>query len=134
MGETVKPRIDEGEMLYVLLQEVQTLPERYQTPLVMRYFEGLSRRAIAEQTDSTVGQIQGTIWPAAGECCGRDSCGAAYRCRWRQARSAIRRHRRRQRSRRRGLRALQRSVHHSKMVRAPRAGCRRWRLRLLKKG
>ena len=61
VGDAVKPRIDEREMLYVLLQEVQTLPERYQTPLVMRYFEGLSRRAIAEQTDSTVAQVQGRL-------------------------------------------------------------------------
>jgi RNA polymerase sigma factor (sigma-70 family) len=53
--------IDNREMLYILLQEIQNLPARYQTPLVMRYLEGQSRRAIAEQTDSTVGQIQGRL-------------------------------------------------------------------------
>jgi RNA polymerase sigma factor (sigma-70 family) len=53
--------IDKREMLYVLMQEIQSLPARYQTPLVMRYLEGQSRRAIAEQTDSTVGQIQGRL-------------------------------------------------------------------------
>jgi RNA polymerase sigma factor (sigma-70 family) len=57
-----RPRmIDDREMLYVLLQEVYALPERYQTPLVMRYLEGQSRRAIAEHTDSTVSQIQGRL-------------------------------------------------------------------------
>src|SRR4051812_2538700 len=53
--------IDKREMLYVLMQEMEALPNRYQTPLVMRYLEGQSRRAIAEQTDSTVGQIQGRL-------------------------------------------------------------------------
>jgi RNA polymerase sigma factor (sigma-70 family) len=53
--------IDKREMLYVLMQEIECLPHRYQTPLVMRYLEGQSRRAIAEQTDSTVGQIQGRL-------------------------------------------------------------------------
>jgi RNA polymerase sigma factor (sigma-70 family) len=60
-GEAVMPIIDDREMLYVLLQEVRMLPARYQTPLVMRYLEGQSRRAIAEQTDSTVGQVQGRL-------------------------------------------------------------------------
>lgn len=53
--------IDNREMLYILLHEIQSLPDRYQTPLVMRYLEGQSRRAIAEQTDSTVSQIQGRL-------------------------------------------------------------------------
>jgi RNA polymerase sigma factor (sigma-70 family) len=60
-SDAVMPIIDDREMLYVLLQEVRALPARYQTPLVMRYLEGQSRRAIAEQTDSTVGQIQGRL-------------------------------------------------------------------------
>jgi RNA polymerase sigma factor (sigma-70 family) len=59
--ESAMPIIDDREMLYVLLQEVRLLPARYQTPLVMRYLEGQSRRAIAEQTDSTVGQVQGRL-------------------------------------------------------------------------
>src|SRR5207248_1669100 len=61
VGPAVLPIIDDREMLYVLLQEMRMLPERYQTPLVMRYLEGQSRRAIAEQTDSTVSQIQGRL-------------------------------------------------------------------------
>jgi RNA polymerase sigma factor (sigma-70 family) len=53
--------IDDRELLYMLLQELATLPARYQTPFVMRYLEGQSRRAIAEKTDSTVAQIQGRL-------------------------------------------------------------------------
>lgn len=59
--DEARSAIGNREMLYVLLQEVRMLPARYQTPLVMRYLEGQSRRAIAEQTDSTVGQIQGRL-------------------------------------------------------------------------
>ena len=61
MGENALPIIRDRDMLYVLLEELRTLPQRYQTPLVMRYIEGESRRAIAEQTDSTIGQIQGRL-------------------------------------------------------------------------
>ncbi len=60
-GGDATPIIDDRELLYVLLHEVRALPERYQTPLVMHYLEGQSRRAIAEQTDSTVGQVQGRL-------------------------------------------------------------------------
>jgi RNA polymerase sigma factor (sigma-70 family) len=60
-GEESLRVIDKREMLYVLMQEIESLPNRYQTPLVMRYLEGQSRRAIADQTDSTVGQIQGRL-------------------------------------------------------------------------
>jgi RNA polymerase sigma factor (sigma-70 family) len=61
VGEESVRAIDNREMLYVLLREIDNLPARYQAPLVMRYLEGQSRRAIAEQTDSTVGQIQGRL-------------------------------------------------------------------------
>jgi RNA polymerase sigma factor (sigma-70 family) len=60
-GEESLRSIDKREMLYVLMQEIQSLPNRYHTPLVMRYLEGQSRRTIAEHTDSTVGQIQGRL-------------------------------------------------------------------------
>lgn len=60
-GEEALPVIHDRQMLYVLMEELRALPERYQTPLVMRYFEGQSRRAIAEQTDSTLAQIQGRL-------------------------------------------------------------------------
>ncbi len=61
VGDNALPMIRDRDMLYVLLEEMRTLPQRYQTPLVMRYIEGESRRAIAEQTDSTIGQIQGRL-------------------------------------------------------------------------
>ncbi|MEX2168860.1 MAG: sigma-70 family RNA polymerase sigma factor [Pirellulales bacterium] len=60
-GEEALPVIHDRQMLYVLMEELRALPERYQTPLVLRYFEGQSRRAIAEQTDSTLAQIQGRL-------------------------------------------------------------------------
>ncbi len=60
-GEGAFPVIHEREMRYALLDELRMLPARYQTPLIMRYLEGESRRAIAEQTDSTVGQVQGRL-------------------------------------------------------------------------
>jgi RNA polymerase sigma factor (sigma-70 family) len=61
VGEEGPRMIDDREMLYVLLQEIRMLPAQYQTPLLMRYLEGHSRRAIAEQTDSTVGQVHGRL-------------------------------------------------------------------------
>ncbi|TWU00630.1 ECF RNA polymerase sigma factor SigW [Botrimarina colliarenosi] len=45
----------------VLAEELMQLPERYQTPLVMRYLEGQSRRAIAEATDLTIATVQGRL-------------------------------------------------------------------------
>jgi len=60
-GEEALPMIHDRQMRYVLLDELRGLPPRYQTPLVLRYLEGQSRRAIAEQTDSTIGQVQGRI-------------------------------------------------------------------------
>jgi RNA polymerase sigma factor (sigma-70 family) len=64
--ETVDPdpgpaAISHRELIYVLLEELRKLPDRYQVPLVLRYFERLSRRTIAEHTDSTVAQIQGRL-------------------------------------------------------------------------
>ncbi len=53
--------IDDRELLYILVQELRLLPARYQTPLVMRYLEGQTRRAIADETDSTVAQVQGRL-------------------------------------------------------------------------
>lgn len=60
-GEEALPMIQDRQMLRVLMEELQALPQRYRTPLVMQYFEGQSRRAIAEQTDSTLAQIQGRL-------------------------------------------------------------------------
>jgi RNA polymerase sigma factor (sigma-70 family) len=60
-GEEALPMIQQREMLYVLMEELGGLPKRYQLPLVLRYLEGQSRRAIADQTDSTTAQIQGRL-------------------------------------------------------------------------
>jgi RNA polymerase sigma factor (sigma-70 family) len=60
-GEAALPVIHDRDTMFVLIDELRGLPERYHTPLVLRYFEGLSRRAIAELTDSTLGQIQGRL-------------------------------------------------------------------------
>jgi RNA polymerase sigma factor (sigma-70 family) len=53
--------IHDEHMIFVLMQELRELPHTYQVPLVMRYLEGRSRRAIADQTDSTLAQIQGRL-------------------------------------------------------------------------
>jgi RNA polymerase sigma factor (sigma-70 family) len=53
--------ISHRELIYVLLDEVRKLPDRYQAPLVLRYFERMSRQAIAAHTDSTIAQIQGRL-------------------------------------------------------------------------
>lgn len=60
-GEEALPLIHDRQMMRVLMEELQSLPQKYQMPLVMQYFEGQSRRAIAEQTDSTLAQIQGRL-------------------------------------------------------------------------
>ena len=59
-GVTPLPLGDQ-QLVFVLMEELRSLPERYQVPLVMRYLEGHSRRTIAEQTDSTLAQIQGRL-------------------------------------------------------------------------
>ena len=43
------------------MQELRSLPDTYQTALVLRYMEGHSRRAIADQTDSTIASVQGLL-------------------------------------------------------------------------
>lgn len=45
----------------VLVEELMRLPAKYQTPLVLRYLEGQSRRAIADQTDTTIAAVQGQL-------------------------------------------------------------------------
>jgi len=59
--EEAFPDIQRRQTVSVLMQELRGLPERYQTPLVLRYLEGRSRRAIAEATDATVGAIAGRL-------------------------------------------------------------------------
>jgi RNA polymerase sigma factor (sigma-70 family) len=53
--------IHDQQMIYVLMEELRGLPERYRTPLVLRYLEGRTRRTIAAQTDSTLPQVQGRL-------------------------------------------------------------------------
>lgn len=55
------PDIQRRQTAAILMQELRALPDKYQTPLVLRYLEGLSRRAIAEQTDSTIATVQGQL-------------------------------------------------------------------------
>lgn len=59
--EIALPDLATREMAGVLMEELRRLPDKYQTPLVLRYLEGQSRRAIAEQTDATIATVQGQI-------------------------------------------------------------------------
>jgi RNA polymerase sigma factor (sigma-70 family) len=61
VGEEALPLLHDRQMRFILLDELRAMPVRYQTPLVLRYLEGQSRRSIAEQTDSTVSQVQGRL-------------------------------------------------------------------------
>ena len=60
-GDEALPILHDRQMVHVMMEELHDLPERYQVPLVLRYLEGQSRRAIADQTDSTIAQIQGRL-------------------------------------------------------------------------
>lgn len=60
-AEAAFPNLARREMAAVLMEELRRLPAKYQTPLVLRYLEGQSRRAIAEQTDSTIAIVQGQL-------------------------------------------------------------------------
>ncbi|MGL4512803.1 MAG: RNA polymerase sigma factor [Lacipirellulaceae bacterium] len=55
------PDLWRRELASVLAEELDRLPDRYRTPLVMRYLEGQSRRAIAEATDTTTQGVQGRL-------------------------------------------------------------------------
>ncbi|MEN0111671.1 MAG: sigma-70 family RNA polymerase sigma factor, partial [Planctomycetota bacterium] len=59
--ETAFPDLAKKQTAGVLLEELRGLPTQYQTPLVLRYLEGQSRRAIADQTDTTVAAVQGRL-------------------------------------------------------------------------
>ena len=60
-AETAFPDLAGRETASILMEELQQLPKKYQTPLVLRYLEGQSRRAIADQTDSTIATVQGQL-------------------------------------------------------------------------
>ncbi|QDV81007.1 sigma-70 family RNA polymerase sigma factor [Botrimarina mediterranea] len=60
-SEAEFPDLSGRQTIATLAEELMELPMRYQTPLVMRYLEGQSRRAIAEATDVTVATVQGRL-------------------------------------------------------------------------
>lgn len=59
--EEAFPNLAARHAVRVLMEELRGLPDHYQTPLVLRYLEGKSRRAIANQTDVTVAAVQGQL-------------------------------------------------------------------------
>ncbi|TWT88875.1 ECF RNA polymerase sigma factor SigW [Pseudobythopirellula maris] len=60
-AEEAFPDLVRRQGVAVLLEELDKLPEKYRTPIVLRYLEGRSRRAIADQTDTTIATVQGRL-------------------------------------------------------------------------
>ncbi|QDT70835.1 ECF RNA polymerase sigma factor SigW [Planctomycetes bacterium MalM25] len=60
-SESAFPDLLKKQTTGVLVEELMRLPAKYQTPLVLRYLEGQSRRAIADQTDTTIAGVQGRL-------------------------------------------------------------------------
>lgn len=60
-AEVAFPDLAGRQTAGVLMEELRRLPSHYQTPMVLRYLEGQSRRAIADQTDTTVAAVQGRL-------------------------------------------------------------------------
>ncbi|TWT73495.1 ECF RNA polymerase sigma factor SigW [Posidoniimonas polymericola] len=59
--EPAFPDIERRQLSAALMEELRALPDKYQTPLVLRYLEGLSRQEIADQLDTTVATVQGQL-------------------------------------------------------------------------
>lgn len=59
--EKIMPDLERRQTVAVLIEELRALPERYQTPLVLRYLERQSRRAIADATDATLASVAGRL-------------------------------------------------------------------------
>lgn len=59
--ETFLPDLEQKQLVAALLEELRSLPKQYQTPLVLRYLEGRSRREIAAQTEATVATVAGQL-------------------------------------------------------------------------
>lgn len=59
--ETFLPDLEQKQLVAALLEELRSLPQQYQTPLVLRYLEGRSRREIAAQTEATVATVAGQL-------------------------------------------------------------------------
>ena len=55
------PDIERRQTIAILIEELRDLPAKYQTPLVLRYLEGHSRRQIAEATDASVAKVAGLL-------------------------------------------------------------------------
>ena len=53
--------LDRQHLVTVLVEELRSLPEKYQTPLVLCYLEGQSRSAAAEALDCTTAAIKGRL-------------------------------------------------------------------------
>lgn len=60
-AETAFPDLAGRETVAALMDELNRLPAKYRTPLVLRYLEGRSRREIASQTDATIATVQGRL-------------------------------------------------------------------------
>jgi RNA polymerase sigma factor (sigma-70 family) len=54
-------RIEQDEQRAALMEELHSLPEQYQMPLVLCYLEGKSRRAAAEELGTTVESVKGRL-------------------------------------------------------------------------
>lgn len=59
--EPLFPDLEQKQLVAALLEELRSLPQQYQTPLVLRYLEGKSRRQIAETMESTLPTIDGRL-------------------------------------------------------------------------
>ena len=59
-GVTTLPLGDQ-QLVFVLMEELRSLPKQYSPSLSMRYLEGDSRRTDSRRTDSTLAQIQGRL-------------------------------------------------------------------------
>lgn len=55
------PDLEQKQLVVALLEELRAMPAKYQTPLVLRYLEGRSRREIAAATESTVATVAGQL-------------------------------------------------------------------------
>jgi RNA polymerase sigma factor (sigma-70 family) len=54
-------RIEQDEQRAALMEELHSLPEQYQMPLVLCYLEGKSRRTAAEELGTTVESVKGRL-------------------------------------------------------------------------
>lgn len=59
--EQAFPDLEHKQLVGALLEELRAMPTKYQTPLVLRYLEGRSRREIAASMDATVATVAGLL-------------------------------------------------------------------------